>query len=418
MSIARLVAAAAVLHIFVQVAQLPVSLGGSICAGATGTPDQHFHPCQPAYHDQQCSPRCADGYKCTQGCPGDASQGGDVSSRFKCDKHGNWQPWDAYSHHPAGWEPMKCVKKVPCESLAEPPFDANARWESGSACATASEANANGSVVSHPVPKVMQADGTSCAAVCAAGFYRVAQNGSSGDADAPSGPTVNVSCQGGTWTSPLDIKSNTPSALRAELSVLTLAQLEQRAEEESIDTNELHSSLEGESKRVELTTLIVQQATMRGPCVKDLMCSVVLDPKPHTAWHDASLCARLSTINMVLSTTKCETVCRDGFYRAWSAAIMNLTCSHGQWIGDVGECIPGDAYNARHGSDTDETDPEVRVDRIQRPGGALWMAAGAAVLALGMVKLGCLCQQRRDKEILNTAVMMSGRTTQFVAHGS
>jgi hypothetical protein len=357
---------------------VPIGLGGSYCTGDTGTPDQHFHPCEPAYHDQQCSVRCADGFKCIEGCPGDVSQGGAGSSVFKCDKHAQWQPWDMYSHHPASWKPTKCVKEVPCASPLMPPFDDYARWEPGSACATGSTTGSDANDT-QSLTKVKQPDGTSCASVCARGYYRVAANGSAGDPDDPYGPMVNATCLDGIWTSPLDGKSHMHNALHTTRGP--------------------------------------------GPCVKDVPCSVATAPKSHTAWHDSSICASSSKLGkdhqweVVEPSTNCETVCREGFYRASSVAIMNLTCLHGQWAGDVGDCIPGDAYNAQDemASNMRQTPDGVPTSNATVMASKTLVVAGVVVLALGMMKLGCLCQQRRDKDLLNVAALLSVSTMEPVA---
>ena len=280
-------------------AQLPATTGGSYCQGDTGTTGQHFHPCEPASHDIQCQPKCADGYKCATGCPGDASQGGDGSSVFKCDKHSAWQAWDAHSGHPDGWKQMICEKKVPCASLAAPPFDNHSLWQPGSSCAEAVAGarimpggDTDADSLAKALAGVRENDGTQCAGLCGPGYYRVDVNGTSGDTDATSGPTVTATCVGGTWTSPLESKQS-------------------------------------------------KNKSRRGPCVKDKECSTTQPPRLSTVWHDKSLCAE--GVMDVPSQSVCDTVCREGFYRRTTAAIMNLTCMHGLWVGSVGECVVGDA---------------------------------------------------------------------------
>ena len=98
---------------------LPACSSGNYCRGDTGTAAEHFHPCEPTLEGGLCQIRCADGYRCTSGCAGDASQRVGGTSQFKCTNNSMdrgplpllWKPYHPYRS--PGWLPLVCEKEAP-----------------------------------------------------------------------------------------------------------------------------------------------------------------------------------------------------------------------------------------------------------------------------------------------------------------
>ena len=97
---------------------------------------------------------------------------------------------------------------------------------------------------------------------------------------------------------------------------------------------------------------------------------------------------------------------------------MNIygRCLHGQWVGSIGECVAGDAYNEQppppQGTGKYEDPPPE-----QQAGGSFDLGYLAAAVAVGSpcaLAFLCakLCQQRQDKALLTTAAQINATAVQ------